>query len=138
MKKLLFFLLGTVVGAAAGVGLCAAIPVAASDGNHALAQCLTGVKLTFRANPSVVTLGQSSRLSWSVTAPEECGVVHVELNHKEVAREGAETLTPTRNRTFTLVATESYRGRRARQQADALVTVIFPLPVVIDGAAFGR
>jgi hypothetical protein len=132
MKHLFFFMLGTIVGAATSVGFGAALPVAESSGNQALPECLAGVTLTLKANPALVTLGQRSRLSWSVTAPEECDAVHVQLNHEAVALSGAETVMPMRNTMFTLMATESHDGQSARKQAVVRVTVIYPLQVVID------
>lgn len=131
MKRLFFFVAGTIVGAASGVGFCGALPVAAG-GDGGLTRCLAAAKLELAANPRVVTLGQSSRVSWSVTAPKGCGAVHVQLNREDVARSGAETVTPTQNTTFTLVADESHGGRSARKRASARVIVIYPLQLVID------
>lgn len=94
--------------------------------------CITEATIQVTANPSQVTLGQSSTVRWSVSLPAGCSAVHIRLNGESVPRSGSRTVFPPRTTTFTVVVSETRLGNRAETRRSAQVNVAYPDRVVID------
>jgi len=97
-------------------------------------RCLTDSTIQVTANPSKVTYGQPSVVSWSVGLPNGCGAVHVRLNGEAVARSGSRTVSPPRSMTFFVTASETRSGRYAETTRSTLLEVDYPDRVIIDAS----
>ncbi len=95
-------------------------------------RCLATTTIQMAANPSVVQLGQSSNLNWSVEVPDGCDSLTIKLNGLRVAATGHRTITPTQNTRFSLVVNAGRPGGFAQRGVSAEVQVGFPERVIID------
>ena len=125
--------------AAVGVVLIAACASAqlpgtgsSGDGGAEPSRCLTDAVIHVTANPTSVTLGQSSVVSWSVSLPERCPGVHVRFNGQAVAASGSQSVTPARTSSFTVLVSETRLGVFGETSVSAQVAVGYPPRVVID------
>jgi len=94
--------------------------------------CLTEATLQIAANPTSVTYGQASVVSWSVVPPARCGSLTVRLNGQPVAASGSRSVTPPASATYTVIVSETRLGVYAQRSVSAQVGVVYPPRVVIN------
>src|SRR5882672_925235 len=119
------------------LGLSAGSPAlvrnASGGGENEPSPCLSDAVIQVTANPSKITLGQSSSVvSWSVTLPSQCSAVHVKLNGQPVATSGSRSVSPVRTMLFTIVVSETRLGVYGEKSGSTRVEVGYPPRVVID------
>lgn len=103
-----------------------------SDGTTEPSRCLSEATIQLSANPTKVTLGQSSVVKWSVGLPSGCGNVHVRLNGQSVSTNGNQSVTPPRNSTYTLLVSETHLGVYGQKTQSTQIEVTYPTRVIID------
>ncbi len=102
------------------------------DGETEPSPCLSEATIRVTANPSNITLGQSSVVSWSVGLPNGCSALHVRLNGEAVSRSGSRSVSPPRSTTYTVLVSETRSGVYAQKSESTRVEVAYPPRVVID------
>ena len=119
--------------AAVGVVLIAACASAqlpgtgsSGDGGAEPSRCLTDAVIHVTANPTSVTLGQSSVVSWSVSLSERCPGVHVRFNGQAVAASGSQSVTPARTSSFTVLVSETHLGVFGQTSKSVQIAVSYP------------
>jgi hypothetical protein len=132
MKKVLLLSAWLIASGLARVAF--GVPAGGGGDDSGPSDCLVDATIRVNVNPAQVQLGQPIHLTWSVSLPDSCSVVRVQLNGEAVARTGSRTLTPPRSTIFTLAAIESRLGQSVRKTAVARVNVAYPPRVVIDGS----
>jgi hypothetical protein len=94
--------------------------------------CVSEATIQVTVNPSKVTLGQPSVLSWSVNLQNHCPAVKVKLNGESVATKGSRSVSPSRTTAYTVVVSETRLGVHAEKNGSARVEVGYPPRVIID------
>jgi hypothetical protein len=93
---------------------------------------LEDLVIEVHANPSVVDLGQSTMVSWSVDVPPGAPSLQFRLNGEIVARSGSRSFTPPRKSRFTVLVIGTHLGVTFETSNSVEVEVRYPSRVVID------
>jgi len=112
--------------------LIARRPAPESDGPQEPSRCLTEADIQLSANPTQITLGQSSVVRWSVGLPSGCGGVRVRLDGDPVAATGTRAITPPRTAMHSLVVSHTRLGVQGETRRSVQIAVGYP-PVVVIG-----
>jgi uncharacterized protein YcfJ len=102
------------------------------DGDSGLSRCLAETRIDVTANPSTVTLGQSSVVRWSVGLPNGCAVTQIRFNGQSVAPSGHRSVTPPRSSLFTIAVGETRAGTYGETSNSVAVEVGYPPRIVIN------
>jgi hypothetical protein len=93
---------------------------------------LDDVSIQVDASPTVVNLGQSTVVTWSVGLPTGGPTLQVRLNGEPVAKSGSRSVVLPRKRTFTVLVSGTRLGVHAQTSKSVTVEVTYPCRVVID------
>lgn len=110
------------------IGVCASAQTPGSSRNLELPRCIADATIQLTANPSQITPGQSSVMSWSVVLPTGCAPVNIRLNGENVSASGSKTVSPYQSSIYTL----TIRQTLSQKSASTQIVVDYPERVVID------
>lgn len=88
--------------------------------------CLHDLKIEVNAKPSVINLGQSSDIDWSVSLPSGCILTSVQLNGMFVLLSGNEIVTPSQTTMYHLRVVLDLNGSSVEKTTSVQVIVNHP------------
>jgi hypothetical protein len=95
-------------------------------------RCISDATIQMSADPTQVTLGQSSTVQWSVRLPTGCSGVRVRFQGVTVGTTGSRSVTPARTSTYSVLLSATTLGVYAETRRSVQIVVTYPPVVVID------
>jgi Right handed beta helix region len=117
-------------------GSAQALPTGETTPGQAQAlKCFTGIRASVRTTPAVISLGQSTTLSWTATVPAGCSQIRFSMGGVAVGGAGTVTSQPISNSRYALTA--RYGSAASSEVAVASVQVVLP-PVLYINSGQGN